>query len=160
MRVRFLVLVLLLAGVVVRAFAQSTTTFSVTNNGVSAYDVAGFSGDNPTLTLVQGQTYNFQVNASGHPFFISTTAHSPSGPHFTTGVTNDGVQVGTLTFVVPASAPATLFYQCEIHSAMSGQLNIVAPPPVPATGVVAGFGLIVVVVFGGLVALRRKIRAA
>jgi hypothetical protein len=161
MRLRVLVLVLVLVVVVVRAMAQTTTNFSVTNNGFVAYDIAGMPGDNPPLTLVQGQTYNFQVNASGHPFFISTVAHSPTGPHFTNGVSGDGVQVGTLAFVVPTSnVPTTLFYQCENHSAMSGQINIVAPAPVPATGTIASVVAVILVVGIGLVGLRRRFRRA
>jgi F0F1-type ATP synthase membrane subunit c/vacuolar-type H+-ATPase subunit K len=140
--------------------AQADTTFSVTNSGVTAYLVSGFPGNNPTLTLRKGDTYQFQVNASGHPFFISTATHSPSGPHFTAGVSNENVEVGTLTFVVPASAPATLFYQCGIHSGMSGQLTIVdAAATVPAAGLTGWIVLAALVSGLGLIALRRRARA-
>src|SRR5258708_37455244 len=62
---------------------------------------------NPTLTLTRGQTYTFDVNASGHPFFIKTAQVTGSGSTFDTGVTNNGVTVGTLTFTVPDSTRQT-----------------------------------------------------
>lgn len=140
--------------------ARADTTFTVTNSGATAYLVSGFPGNNPTLTLRKGDTYQFQVNAPGHPFFISTVTRSPSGPHFTTGVSNENVEVGTLTFVVPASAPATLFYQCGIHSGMSGQLTIVdAPATVPAAGPIVSIVLAALVAAIGFIALRRRVRA-
>jgi hypothetical protein len=65
-------------------------------------------------------------------------------------VTSNGIASGTVTFVVPASAPATLFYQCGIHDIMGGTLNVVSPS-VPAGGpamlaVLAGLLLLVAAV--------------
>ena len=107
------------------AAATLATNFTVVNSGATAYLVDGTS--NATLTLNMGSTYNFNVTASGHPFDIKTARVTGSGSRWTEGVTNQGVQVGTLTFVVPADAPATLFYQCEVHSAMGGTINIIGP---------------------------------
>jgi hypothetical protein len=149
----------LLVGVVLAGVAKADATFVVVNSGMTAYLVSGFAGNNPTLTLVKGQTYSFQVSSPGHPFFISTTANSPAGPHFTTGVTNENVTAGTLVFVVPATAPATLFYQCTIHGAMSGRLDIVAPPAVPAMGGMALLGLAAAVLAVGFIHLRKRARA-
>lgn len=154
-----LVLGLALIGALAGRAAQADTNFTVANSGMVAYLITGFPGNNPPLTLTKGQTYNFQVTAPGHPFFISTTANSPTGPHFTTGVTNENVTSGTLVFVVPASAPATLFYQCGVHGAMSGRLDIVAPPSVPATGIIALCGLAALVLAAGFVGLRRRVRS-
>ena len=43
----------------------------------------------------------------------------------THGVTNNGAATGTITFTVPSNAPDTLFYVCEFHASMTGQINIV-----------------------------------
>jgi hypothetical protein len=112
--------------------ASAQTTFTVTASGFSDYTVNG--QPDPGITLVRGTTYTFNVTASGHPFFIKTVAGAGEANQFNTGVTNNGVQVGTLTFTVPASAPAQLFYQCSVHGAMSGVITIVNPPPVPSGG--------------------------
>ena len=109
-------------------FAQATTTFTVTNNGITSYVINGTN--NPNLKLVRGQTYVFQVNAVGHPFWIKSIQSTGTGNAFSSGVTSNGTQSGSVTFVVPMDAPSTLFYDCEFHPSMTGQLNISDPTPV------------------------------
>ena len=99
--------------------------FEVTNSGSSAYSFIGdgfsSSRNNPELFLQRGKTYSFVVNASGHPFQIRT---SSGGSAYNTGVTNNGVQVGTLTFTPDMNAPNTLYYQCTAHSGKVGTIHI------------------------------------
>ena len=97
--------------------------FGVTASGSSAYTFSGgATGNNPTLTLQKGKTYRFDVNASGHPFQIRV---SSGGSNYTNGVVNAGTQSGAVYFTVPDDAPATLVYQCTVHAAMVGTINIV-----------------------------------
>ena len=81
--------------------------------------------NNPTLTFCRGSTYTFAVNAPGHPFYIKTVKSNGTGNAFTTGVTGNGTTSGDVTFVVPSGAPNTLFYDCAIHVAMAGNIDIV-----------------------------------
>lgn len=111
--------------------SAQTTTFNVTNSGMTAYIIN--SQANPTLTLTRGQTYTFNVNTPGHPFDIKTVQGAGTANQYNVGVSAQGVTNGTLTFNVAADAPATLWYQCEIHNVMSGQLLTVAPAA-PAVG--------------------------
>ncbi|MES1209632.1 MAG: hypothetical protein ABUS79_27155 [Pseudomonadota bacterium] len=114
----------------------AATSFNITNDGFAAYTIDGV--DNPTLTLTRGQTYTFNVTAVGHPFWIATVrgAGGTESNAFSAGVTNNGASPGTITFAVPTSAPAVLFYQCNYHDPMGGTLAIVSPPPsVPSLGV-------------------------
>jgi hypothetical protein len=104
-------------------------TFSVVNNGATAYRIDGV--DNPTLILTRGLTYAFNVNSPGHPFFIKTAATTGTGNQYTNGVTGNGVTSGTLTFTVPLDAPSGLFYQCSVHSPMHGSLTMMDPLSVP-----------------------------
>jgi hypothetical protein len=46
-------------------------TFVVSNSGASAYLIDNIS--NPTLNLVRGNQYIFEINAHGHPFWIQTS---------------------------------------------------------------------------------------
>ena len=101
-----------------------SATYTVTNSGASAYLINGSS--NPTLTLYRGFTYTFNVSASGHPFWIKTAATTGTGDAYYSGVTNNGVDVGTITFVVPTDAPGTLYYICQIHGTMVGTINVVS----------------------------------
>src|SRR5262245_31728937 len=109
-------------------FAEEVTTFTVTNNGFTSYLING--ANNPSLNLVRGQTYVFQVNAIGHPFWIKTVPSLGTGDAYNDGVTNNGTQLGSVTFVVPANAPTSLFYNCQFHTDMTGQINISDPTPV------------------------------
>jgi plastocyanin len=77
-----------------------------------------------TLTLYEGTTYTFNVNASGHPFRFSLT---PDGRHnggleYTDGIIDPGTS--TVTYVVPENAPSTLYYYCDVHNGMGGQINV------------------------------------
>ena len=103
--------------------ANTITTIVVTNSGTSAYVVNG--SNNATLSLYRGVTYIFEVNASGHPFWIQTSSGAyNAGNVVSSGVTNNGAQVGNIIYQVPDDAPSTLYYVCQNHSAMAGTINI------------------------------------
>jgi len=120
-----MVAVSLLVGV---SNTSASTTFAVSNNSLTSYRIDGAT--NPTLNLIRGQTYIFNINASGHPFWIKTVNSTGTANAFNTGVTGNGTDVGTLTFVVPMNAPASLHYNCEFHASMNGAINVSDPVPV------------------------------
>jgi len=101
------------------------TVFNIVNNGASAYTFTGdgfsSSADNPTLYLTRGKRYKFSVNASGHPLQIRL---SSGGTTYNNGVSNNGVQTGTMYFTPDMSAPTSLVYQCTVHSGMVGNIVI------------------------------------
>ncbi len=105
-------------------------TYNVTNSGASAYIVNGVS--NPSLNLFEGQTYTFNIAATGHPFWIKTVPVTGTGSAYNDGVTNNGIANGTITFTVPYDAPSTLYYICQFHGVMQGVINIIdVPAPSP-----------------------------
>ena len=110
---------------------STTTTYQVGNSGATSYDFTGgaFSSStaNPNLTLLRGKTYKFVVNSAGHPFRINTTNTTGTGSEYSSGVTNNGTENGTITFVVPSDAPNTLYYNCQHHSGMSGTITVTDP---------------------------------
>jgi len=108
--------------------SAGVSTFTVTNSGSSAYLINGDS--NPTLNLVRGVTYTFNVNAANHPFWIKTAQVTGTSSAYSTGVTNNGDDVGTITFAVPLDAPSTLYYICQYHSGMVGTISISNAPVV------------------------------
>ena len=70
---------------------------------------------NQLLTFVVGNTYVFTMDSSvmsNHPFRIGTSSNG--------GVISDGVTVTStsLTIVVSASTPTSLYYFCTAHSGM------------------------------------------
>jgi len=95
-----------------------TADFEVrTPNDQAAFQINGVNS--PTLTLVRGQTYTFNVQTSPgfHPFHIE----SP-------GVDPNGIDNGIMTYTVPTNA-ANYFYDCVVHFGfMRGQIVTVPPP--------------------------------
>ena len=93
---------------------------SETSNGTWVSGGSGFyigGTQKPTLTMVRGNTYTFdQTNASNgsHVLQIATAS---DGTQYTSGYT-------TGTFVVPLSAPDTLYYKSSTTSGMGGLINI------------------------------------
>ena len=107
-----------------------TSEWTVTNNSNSNYVFNGPGGlsnaSNSTLYLARGQTYQFNMNASGHGFAIQTSSGTYNASNvYTTGITNSAAAVGVIKFEVPFSAPNTLYYACaSSHSGMVGSLVI------------------------------------
>ena len=98
--------------------------FNVTNSGRSSYKINNVS--NLTIDLVRGNKYVFKIKARGHPFWIQTSSDSYDSENiYSDGITDNGIEDGTLIFNVQADAPDTLYYVCEYHSSMRGVINIV-----------------------------------
>ena len=100
-------------------------------SGSGVYTFTGTrAGDNPEIgPMRRGGTYTFDLTASGHPFYLTTDngTNYVSGSYvgeYTTGVTGSRNETGQLVIVVDANAPDTLYYQCGIHSAMRGTIQI------------------------------------
>lgn len=103
-------------------------TYTVDAPTNKAYTIEG--GDlnkakNPTLTLKRGETYEFNVIAYNHPFFIKTKKTPGKDNAYNEGVTNNGASESILLFSVPKDAPDVLYYVCKYHKMMSGELKII-----------------------------------
>ena len=83
------------------------------------------NAENPELTLKRGETYQFEIDAYGHNFYIKDKQVPGKEGTYDNGVTKNGVDEGTLSFTVPMDAPNILFYVCKFHKMMSGKLLIV-----------------------------------
>lgn len=119
---------------------QSAAGFDVTNNGSGAYRFSSHYGttDNPTIYLIGGHTYAFNLDVSGHPFHIQTVSGAySSGNGYSTGlihVAADGTvstgasallkESGILYWRVPASISGNYYYACQYHSSMAGTITI------------------------------------
>ncbi len=123
LRALLAVSVVFVGGLFSAAVQAGAATFVVTNQNAGAYIIDGQF--NAPLQLTRGETYTFNINASGHPFFIKTVQGNGVGNQFNDGVTGNGAQMGTLTFTVPLSAPSTLFYNCQFHTLMTGTITVV-----------------------------------
>ncbi len=103
--------------------------FTVTSDGFN-YNIAGYSGTFPTITVARGQLYYFNVSgvSASHPFALRLSSGNTATVPGTTN--NDPVNglANTNTLIsyrVPNDAPNSIVYQCVIHSGMIGTINIV-----------------------------------
>jgi len=106
------------------SFTPNTAAFPfkwhVVINGTTA-------ADNPTLHVIRGQTYNFIVNGNlSHPFYVKTVDGNGTANGYS-GFSPNGVSTSTMqtvAFTVPDDAPDSLFYNCAIHTSMSGPIDV------------------------------------
>lgn len=118
-----LTMLLALSGCANAPVAKADEVIQISTQGKYAYYVNDV--ENPDLTLKRGVTYQIEVIALGHPLWIKTKDSVTADNAYTSGVTNNGTYKGTITFKVPADAPASLFYNCQYHMNMHGKINII-----------------------------------
>ena len=107
---------------------ETTYSIDVTSPAGGNYTLSGtdrngaVSGSDPTVTVEIGDTLNFVVDASGHPFYIRV---SDGGANVSTpAATNQGSQSGTVSWT-PNTA-GTYYYQCGNHAGMIGTITVSA----------------------------------
>ena len=89
-----------------------------------AYEINGVN--NPTLVMRRGQTYTFNLNTAGHPFWLQTTGNGYQLANaYDSEFTGNGQTTGEHQWVVPEDAPDEIFYQCEFHPVMFGKIIVV-----------------------------------
>ena len=106
------------------AISQTSNIFNVTNIP-NAYVVSGVglnAEENPSMILHKGLTYKFDINAIGHPFWIKSSPSTGSSNAWADGIENNGIDSGILKFTVPQDAPLNLYYNCQYHASMSGNI--------------------------------------
>ena len=104
------------------SFSINVTASSSSNYSLSGTDRNGnISGSDPNLTFEVGDTINFEVNASGHPFYLKTSAGTGTGNQIS-GITNNGTTNQTISWT-PTST-GTFYYQCSLHGGMVGTITI------------------------------------
>lgn len=110
------------------------TTYTVTVQNVDGGNKYFIDGSRQlVLNLTEGNIYHFDWSAVGsHPLRFSSTADGThgGGSEYTSGVTVNGT---TSTIIVPAGAP-TLYYYCQHHHGMGGELTTEAAPSGNASG--------------------------
>lgn len=103
---------------------EAAIDYYVTNAGAGAYTVNGIS--NGTLYFEKGKRYRIVVNAPGHPFWIQTVSGAySSGNVYSTGITNNGTDNGSILVELSQSAPEpSLYYACQYHASMAGSIFV------------------------------------
>ncbi len=105
---------------------------TVTASGVATWFLNGLP--EPNFTLLRGNTYYFAVNAPGIPFWIKTVATTGTSFAYNNGVTNNGTDLGTITFTVPPNAPNNLFYISQQYGTLQGSFTVLSNGDTGPTG--------------------------
>lgn len=95
--------------------------------GNTAYHLTGaninISGDNVPVNISVGDTIKFEVNVSGHPFWIKTAATTGTNDAVTNPpAINNGAETGIITWT--PNTPGTYYYICQNHSLMQGEIIV------------------------------------
>ena len=108
-------------------FSAETYTINVTASNASDYNLSGadrngnVTGNDPSVTINVGDTINFNVDASGHPFYLKTVQGTGTSD-LISGVTNNGATNGTVSWT--PTAAGTYYYQCSLHNGMYGTITV------------------------------------
>ena len=109
------------------AVSAETYTINVTASNASDYSLSGadrngnVTGNDPSVTIKVGDTIDFAVDASGHPFYLKTVQGTGTSD-LISGVTNNGATNGTVSWT-PTTA-GTYYYQCSLHNGMNGTITV------------------------------------
>ena len=138
--------------ITVSSSTNNTVNYLVTNNNGRYNFNDGSAIISDQLNLVTGNTYVFDLSAVGilnlasHPFYISTSINNPLNNIHSGGEIS--INGNILTFT--PSVARTLFYNCEIHSSMSGNITISEGTPIvpPTREFYAGISTSIAPIFG------------
>ena len=92
--------------------STSKTFYVYPDNAAAVYTVSGYTNvGNPDIVLVRSGTYEFVVNQTGKKFYIQTEPglNVSADKRVVLGVSNNGDDVGTVTFTVPLSTAQDSF---------------------------------------------------
>lgn len=114
-----------------------TTTFNVSvAPKTSSSPVFGQGSNNgyvingqqtPTITLVRGQTYTFNLDRSvnEHPFYLTTNSVGGAANQPDNGAITLPQNSGSFTFTPDSDTLSSFYYQCNIHNNMGYVVNVV-----------------------------------
>tara|TARA_B100000963_G_scaffold337086_1_gene332745 strand:+ start:1576 stop:2040 length:465 start_codon:yes stop_codon:yes gene_type:complete len=104
------------------SFDINVTASSSANYTLTGTDRNGdVSGNDPDLTFKVGDTINFDVSATGHPFYLKTASRTGTSDTIS-GVSNNGAESGKITW--QPSETGTFYYICSLHGGMVGTIII------------------------------------
>ena len=82
----------------------------------------------PTLVLVRGKTYTFNIDTGvTHDFYFSTKPKGWGMDTLTAGVKGQFTYKGVVTFTPTAETPDVVYTACRNHKYMGGEIRIVNP---------------------------------
>ena len=121
-----------IVGIANTVLPSQTYILDINNNDSGSYNISGndrdgrLLGENVSITLTKGDILTIDINASGHPLWIKTTSGTGTGNAVTTGISNNGDDVGSITWDTTNITPGTYYYNCQNHLSMQGTIIVEA----------------------------------
>ena len=105
----------------------NTYNINVSNSGATHYTLTGSDRNGQIngsdVNINTGDTVNFIVNASGHPFWIKTTNNTGTTNAVNNPTaSNNGSQNGTVSWT--PTTIGTYYYICQHHGSMQGRIIV------------------------------------
>ena len=108
---------------------SNTFSITVTAQGSSNYILSGsdqngnVSGNDPSISAKVGDSFSFNVNSPGHPFYLIVVSNGGTDSNnLIDDVSNNGASSGTISWT--PTAAGTYYYICEYHPSMLGTITI------------------------------------
>jgi hypothetical protein len=119
---------------VTRPLKNDKISTSIINHNIGqvGYTVSGFANSvNPTITLVRGGSYTFNVGQPGHNFWIQSEPGLGAGTSFQDniikrevfGVINNGAETGPITFNVPTKDAQYFYESMPVLNPLTGTVS-------------------------------------
>ena len=107
----------------VRANGTSDWVWSVATDRLG-----GANGNDPSITIIEGDTLTITNYAgASHPFYIKTTPNTGTSDLVTTVINNGSVNTASpITWATQAGDAGVYYYQCSNHAAMGGTITVLA----------------------------------
>ena len=80
--------------------------------------------ENLKINLLRGQLYKLNIDTPGNPAYIRSETSSAASAIYSTGVTNNGEDQGSIDFKVPFNAPSILYLISENEDSMQTVINV------------------------------------
>ncbi len=104
--------------------AEKTQAHPFFGQGSSfGYVIDGISGG--TLELSVGNTYRFDIDTPGHPFYLTTDPVGGAGAPGSLMGGKAPIDKGIFVFTVPNDFPSSAYYQCAVHQSMGGRVKLI-----------------------------------
>ena len=108
--------------------SQAPTTYTVGHESGEYIFVGGDLTEptaNPEIQATVGETIDFDVSASGHPFWIKDEQSLGTGPSdaiWANTLELNGAEAGRIR--VRFNQPGVYYYNCQYHPSMAGRIVV------------------------------------
>jgi hypothetical protein len=102
---------------------EYTVSFESINNS-NQFVFSNTLERNPVLTLHRERTYKFTIDCPNNPFSIFVERSIDPNKHYTSGISEQGIEQGTLFVTLPKNSPNVLYYSSQTNIDASSVIQV------------------------------------